>query len=787
MTACPGLETLERGGPEVDDHLVACSVCRSLAELMNVRSSPGGLDDCARAELLISLGGATPLPGADALYLSVHLSRCPACRETAREPPAADELGLPCVPPETYSLGPEIGRGGMGRILSARDRRIGRAVALKEMLEKDPVTLARFEREARITARLQHPGIVSIYEVGRWPDGRPFYAMPLLPGKTLREAIAEATDLVGRLRLLPNLIAAADAIAYAHSRGVIHRDLTPSNILVGSFGETTVIDWGVAKELAEDVPADDCTFGATARQDAELTAMGTVVGTPAYIAPEQAEARPVDERADVYALGAVLFHVLTGRQPYEGLAATRVIDHLRTRQLPAFPADQRLPRDLVGVARKAMNPDPDRRHASAADLGADLRSFQAGERVAAYRYSARELAVRWFSRHLTLVVTSSVLLTLLAVAMTIAGVRILREQRRADDTSLELEQMNRWFSAMESSNEKASPIPPKGWFLAGSTPARYEIGVDGKVTWQGRPAAFLRSTQPKTGGFGTLMQNASVRDYRGKRLRFRAYVKTSGVSAWAGLWMRIEEASRVLAFDNMWTRPIKGTTDWTRHDVVLDVAPTATGVSFGVLMGAGGTVWLSGIQVEVVDGPAPGPPPSVRAPARNLDFSERPAPEDAAPGWHLAGSHAGDYAMTVIAGERYQGKPIAQLRSTSLVIDGFAVMAQTVNTIPFRGRRIRLAAHLRTEDVTARAGLWVRADASAPWLPRHNMNETPIAGTTPWRPYEVIIDVRTASTVTFGVLLSGTGTVSVSNVELEIIGPAPPSNVPPPRNLDFSE
>src|SRR6185369_6232432 len=135
---------------------------------------------------------------------------------------------LPQVAPETYVLGAEIGRGGMGRILSAHDRRIGRTVAIKEMLSSEPLALARFEREARITARLQHPGIVSIYEVARWPDGRPFYAMPILPGRTLGNAITAAPGLPGRLRLLPALIAAADAVAYAHSRGIIHRDLTPA-------------------------------------------------------------------------------------------------------------------------------------------------------------------------------------------------------------------------------------------------------------------------------------------------------------------------------------------------------------------------------------------------------------------------------------------------------------------------------------------------------------------------------------------------------------------------------
>src|SRR5262249_19743370 len=149
---------------------------------------------------------------------------------------------------EYYLRGPEIGRGGMGRILRARDRRLGRTVAIKELLGER--WRGHFEREARLTARLQHPAIVSVHEAGRWPSGEPFYAMKYVAGKPLDRAIAARARLADRLALLPSFITVVEAMAYAHSEGIIHRDLKPQNILIGAFGATVIVDWGLAKDLA---------------------------------------------------------------------------------------------------------------------------------------------------------------------------------------------------------------------------------------------------------------------------------------------------------------------------------------------------------------------------------------------------------------------------------------------------------------------------------------------------------------------------------------------------------
>src|SRR4051812_32864793 len=150
--------------------------------------------------------------------------------------------------PKRYRVLGEHGRGGLGRVSRVHDRDLGRDIAIKELISRGHVSEVRFLREALITARLEHPGIVPVYEAGRWPDGTPFYAMKLVAGRSLRELIAERKTVDDRLGLLHHVIAVADAIAYAHGRNIIHRDLKPANIIVGDFGETIVIDWGLAKD-----------------------------------------------------------------------------------------------------------------------------------------------------------------------------------------------------------------------------------------------------------------------------------------------------------------------------------------------------------------------------------------------------------------------------------------------------------------------------------------------------------------------------------------------------------
>ena len=345
--------------------------------------------------------------------------------------------------PGRYAISDEIGRGGLGRIMRARDHHLGRHVAIKELLHAHEDLVSRFAREALVTARLMHPSIVPVYDAGTWPSGLPFYAMKMVAGRSLDQVFTDATTLPARLALLGNVIAVADAMAYAHSEGIIHRDLKPANVLVGSFGETVVIDWGLAKDLR----APDRELAPVAVHGTE-TVVGAVMGTPSYMPPEQAMGEPVDARADVYALGALLYHLFAGVPPYVGPTADSVLELVlreAPRPLPSLAAD--LPPELATIIAKAMARDPAARYPTATELAADLRRFQTGGLVSAHLYTAGALLRRWIARHRAVVAVSAVALAVLFVGGGYAIHRILDERaaaiagetkarERADDMTL---------------------------------------------------------------------------------------------------------------------------------------------------------------------------------------------------------------------------------------------------------------------------------------------------------------------------------------------------------------
>lgn len=306
-------------------------------------------------------------------------------------PDSCATLEVPIVDPGLYHVVGEVARGGVGRILEAVDTRLQREVAIKELIHPDR-NRARFIREAMLTARLQHPGIVAVHEVGLFKDGGPFIAMKLVRGESLRDAVRKRATLAERMELLGAVLAVVDAVAYAHSQRVIHRDLKPANVLLGKFGEVVVVDWGLAKHLdvadtpgeaAADAPAEALPASSGG---GETTALGTIVGTPAYMPPEQALGRHVDERADVYALGALLYQVLTGAPPITGDTAQEVIAKLlSSRPLPVAERVPEVPADLAVIVDKAMRPDAAQRYRDAAELAADLRRFQLGQMLSVPR------------------------------------------------------------------------------------------------------------------------------------------------------------------------------------------------------------------------------------------------------------------------------------------------------------------------------------------------------------------------------------------------------------------
>ncbi|MCX5746135.1 MAG: serine/threonine-protein kinase [Proteobacteria bacterium] len=320
---------------------------------------------------------------------------------------------LPEIARSMYVVRGELARGGMGKIMVAEDTRLGRDVALKELLVADPSLVERFGREVRMTARLQHPGIVAVYEAGRWPSGEPFYAMRLVKGRSLEKVVEQRPRFEDRLGLVANLVHLCEAIAYAHDRGVIHRDLKPANVLVGDYGETVVIDWGLAKDLTDDGDEGDDVVpgvGASPGGGDNLTVVGAIVGTPAYMPPEQARGEVVDKRADVYALGALMWHVLAGKPPHGGTSIEEVLASVKDRALPSLgEVVPQAPPELVTIIARAMAKDPAARYPSARELAGELASFQAGKLIASHRYTAAQLVRRWVRRHRALVVALAAL------------------------------------------------------------------------------------------------------------------------------------------------------------------------------------------------------------------------------------------------------------------------------------------------------------------------------------------------------------------------------------------
>lgn len=276
---------------------------------------------------------------------------------TSDEPPGTDS------PPPRYTVGALLGRGGMGAVYSARDTTLGRDVALKELPPEavnTPGASARLAREAAITSRLDHPGIVSVYDRGFLEDGRPFYTMRLVRGETLARAAANTNTADARRQLVRNVLAAAEAVAAAHDAGVVHRDLKPSNILIGPHGETQVVDWGLATPTAAATPRwlglpDAPTRGA--------------VGTAPYMAPEQGRGEGADPRHDVWSLGHTLAEVVGGE-------------------------NAEIPAEIGAIIERATAPDIARRYPDASAFADDLLRWFEGRRVVAYDYSAGDLLRR---------------------------------------------------------------------------------------------------------------------------------------------------------------------------------------------------------------------------------------------------------------------------------------------------------------------------------------------------------------------------------------------------------
>ncbi len=297
-----------------------------------------------------------------------HVSTCHACETRlvslmlawAEHPLAEPDEVAPPDAVDGYTIGPELARGGMGIVYLGHDPAFGRDIAIKTVRTKlagSPAARGRFLREARIAGRLQHPGIPPIHRVGTLPDGRPYLAMKLIRGQTLD---AQPHGAAG---LLDTFESVARAVGYAHAHGIIHRDLKPQNVMVGEFGEVQVMDWGLAKELVE--TAEDSADPSPASVDASQ--LGSIVGTPSFMAPEQARVEAVDARADVFGLGGLLAFVLTGQPVYSGVSRDDVLEAAAAGDLSGIRghlAACGAESELIGLAIRCLSIDPSDRPAN---------------------------------------------------------------------------------------------------------------------------------------------------------------------------------------------------------------------------------------------------------------------------------------------------------------------------------------------------------------------------------------------------------------------------------------
>lgn len=407
-------------------------------------------------------------------------------------------------------------RGGMGEVWLFHDGTIGREVALKMLRRDAGGARERFLAEAQITGQLEHPGIVPVHDFGIDDSGQPFYVMKFVRGRTLKQAIADyhapASQLgearqVQFVRLLQVIVDLCHAVAYAHSRGVVHRDIKPDNVMLGPYGETLLLDWGIAKLLCspENSEPGSSASGASGQSDSgwvhasggasSQTGEGTVMGTPSYMAPEMAEGRSerTDQRTDVYLLGSTLYEILSGKQPRQGSSRDEMVELARS--CPPPPARKVFPgcsRPLEAVTSKAMSLRKEDRYPDAMALAADIERYLAGEPVSACPESVWRRSWRWCRRHRRALLRGGAAVLFIALgaatALTWQNSREIRrrEQARADLREYDrLAEDARFYAASTDAPGEQIPYydPAKGESLAASAVAAIDKWGDSLQRW----------------------------------------------------------------------------------------------------------------------------------------------------------------------------------------------------------------------------------------------------------------------------------------------------------------
>jgi WD40 repeat protein/serine/threonine protein kinase len=418
---------VQRHGGDVQESLAAVSIGRSTRERL------AGLGDAALEATLGHAGSVRDAPDID--------------DDPDRTPSYV--VGAAVSESRRFRVLRPHARGGLGQVFVAVDSQLNREVALKQILDQyadDRTSRTRFSVEAEITGRLEHPGIVPVYGLGTYDDGRPYYAMKFVHGESLKDAIAafRADESLrgdpGRRslevrKLLRRFLDVCNAVDYAHSRGILHRDIKPGNIVLGKHGETLLVDWGLAKATGRSGPeTDERTLLPSSASGTADTLPGSALGTPSYMSPEQAagELDRLGPRSDIYSLGATLYCMLTGKPPFEG----EVEDVLPTVQKGDFQTprslDRTIDRPLEAICLKAMALKPDQRYGTAKALADDIERWMADEPVAAHRETRGAHLFRWVRHHKPVVAGAAGMLVSIIAGLSGTVVLLDQEQRKTE-------------------------------------------------------------------------------------------------------------------------------------------------------------------------------------------------------------------------------------------------------------------------------------------------------------------------------------------------------------------
>ncbi len=331
-------------------------------------------------------------------------------------------------------------KGGLGRVSIALDEELNREIALKEILTAHADNIenrTRFIREAEITGALEHPGVVPVYSLGKFADGRPYYAMRFIRGMNLQVALedyhekqASTADKQLEFRqLLSRFIDVCYAIEYAHSRAVIHRDLKPSNVMLGDYGETLVVDWGLAKSMGDGFETEDSMEAPVTISDSASTTktvLGRVVGTPTFMSPEQAAGRldALGPCSDIYSLGATLYHLIVGEVPFKGTEEVVLANVQTGRFKPPRELNANVPKPLQAICLKAMSRMSTDRYLTSRELAEDIERYLAGERVLAYDEPLTDRVLRWIRNHKQLFYSSAAAIAVTLTALSVSVVML---------------------------------------------------------------------------------------------------------------------------------------------------------------------------------------------------------------------------------------------------------------------------------------------------------------------------------------------------------------------------